>query len=688
MTPLQRFLDDELRAARTWTARVLADTARAAAAGGSLPQGVSAPEVQRALASGQQQVQDLWLQALRRLAENATGGAAARVQPDAGMTVGLALVDDDQAQEDIEVMRAVQLVEHAAEWSLRELQALGATLQGDEEIRPRSNPLRPELVARALREAVQVLPLAPRARAYVLHQAASPLAAALTGAYAAAVERLEAQGVVPLAYRSTRLSPSAVARAIAPGFDISRPGAFDELMSRLPGAQPAGSGLLAAALARRQRSALETLVDQFVAAGSRQALQPDGAPVALLRQQFDALNAAAASDAERNVVNLLARLFDLMLADRRLPAAVRGAVARLQFPALRIALHDREMLNNPLHATWRLLNGIATPGLGYEQPDDPRLAEWLAAVHGALDAADVGTPETHHHAHALRTLEGRAGALLEAERHAGAEVIDKLNELMRRDQLRVRFQERIDRQLQDTALTQELRQFLLASWADVLARCVLRYGEDSRQVLALQAVVPGLLRSLQPLPPGGDLASRTHESERLRAWIDKGLALIGWPEANRAALLGRIATMQARAARPSADPAAMTPEELVRRLRDESDDEGGGQGDPGPASLIDVGNLETMPTPLAPDPADRPSTAWLRQLAPGFWCSGFVRARWRSLRLVWASSDGAYLLFAGSPPGRRFSLTRPALERLAAEGLMKPLEPRNTLERAVDALVA
>jgi hypothetical protein len=63
--------------------------------------------------------------------------------------------------------------------------------------------------------------------------------------------------------------------------------------------------------------------------------------------------------ADPDYLELLNRLFDVILADKRLAADVKFAIASLQAPALRLAQVDDNLLDTHDHAMWLLLDRIA-----------------------------------------------------------------------------------------------------------------------------------------------------------------------------------------------------------------------------------------------------------------------------------------------------------------------------------------
>lgn len=137
---------------------------------------------------------------------------------------------------------------------------------------------------------------------------------------------------------------------------------------------------------------------------------------------------------------------------------------------------------------------------------------------------------------------------------------------------------------------------------------------------------------------------------------------------------------------PLPDPAS--PQALVQRLLEEEDGpvRRADAGD----SLIDADTLATVPAPLLPAAGGVGQGAprrWLESLQPGPWCLLCVRGAWTTARLLWVSDSRRHWLFSDARPLVRYSITRAALDRLVQEGLARPLETRNLLERAVDALM-
>ena len=236
---LQRFVDDELALAPALIERVVAGTLQLLRDTRESP--LAPPErthhfaLVEALQLHGATYRRTFLSTLQAgvratLAEQ-SGGLAADALPAGG---GLELMDESRVEIDIEISRAMQLIDTTAEWELRELQTFTSTLVGQTHVSTESNPFRPLAYASALWEAACAMSPVPAQRTTVLRVSAGVAAGLLKKAWAAACTRLEVQGVEPGIYRTVLLAPGSVpGRGPAPT-DPARPGAMADLLARLP----------------------------------------------------------------------------------------------------------------------------------------------------------------------------------------------------------------------------------------------------------------------------------------------------------------------------------------------------------------------------------------------------------------------------------------------------------------------
>jgi hypothetical protein len=602
-----------------------------------------------ALQRGATRYQTAFLEALRAGVTQemrAEAGAAA----EASVGGGLELMDESRVEVDIEISRAMQIIDSTAEWELRELQTFTSALCGQQHVSAESNPLRPLVYATALWRAACAVTPQPAQQAILLRTSAGVMAGLLKNAWAAASTRLEAQGVEPSIYRTVLLAPGAA-------------------LERAAAAATPQAGVLAEALGR--------------------IASPAPAGTAAFGRQLDP---AASTSADPRVVELLSRMFGLIRADTQLSGACRSVIARLQVAALRIGLQDTTMFESLEHPVWLLTDRIAHASAGYPVPDDPRQAALLSFCEAIAE-------EISRHAASDAAMFKRGAARvdkflaeqLQWQLREAAATVESLRRAERREILGQHLSQRLAEQMAPVRTSPEIRRFVTGAWAKVLAEAMLQFGEQAEPTSTYLKAVDDLLWSLQtpdhPQSRQRLLGLLPGLLQRLRA----GMALIGMPAAEQQVALDALMVVHTEALRPGrAGAETLTPEQIVQRMRDEV------VPDVPPArpfadSVIDIASMDTVPADFMLTDASAANveevTRHLEALAPGQRQRLFIQGRWARAQLLWRSDQSLYFLYAGERAGRTHSITRRALERLDAAGLVQPLEAKSLVQRTLDALL-
>lgn len=614
----------------------------------------------------------------------------------------LSLVDEDQAEENIELLRVVQAVSSNEEAVLRELQSRTATLAGHDRVRAQSNPLRPELMARAVWDAASVLGLSGPASLALLRALAQPLADTLGRICREALARLEQQGVQPAAWRASALPDRRLPAPTPSGFDVTRPGALDALRGRMK-PQLAGSAAGSASLDALDADVLRMLGAGVPAVGS-------AVPVNRLLERLPMLEAAARHMADRQVMELVAGLVDVLIHDAALREPVRKALACLQVPLLRLALREPKLLDDYRHPAWRLIDRLGSHTLGFDDDDDARLCALMQGV-GAVCAelADSQRADAAAFSHALEQFEALARVDLESEAMQAHTIIERLERTERRRALRTGLRrmaqahvhhanaEPVTGGQSGARIDASLAEFLTGPWVDAMAEIALRDGEESPAARGALALIDDVIDSLRPLRSPGERERLIARVPSIVQRIEQGSALIGLPEAERQSVLDLLMRRHRELLRgdllrgelPIAVARELTPEEIVRRMREETDAAPGGEPRFTGDTVYDVGSLPTVPAALMDEaPAQAAPRDWLRHLEPGAWVRLVARGSWTVARVLWVGPARELWLFSDAQEGITHALTRSALERLVAQQLAAPLEERGLLERAVDGLLA
>ena len=644
-------------------------------------------------------------------------GASSAEAP--SMLDGLQLMDENRIEADIEISRASQLIDSVAEWELRELQTFTSTLIGQTHVSAESNPLRPSAYAQALWDATCAINRAPVQRSLLLRTAAASLATQLKMAWAGACTRLESQGVEPSIYR-TMVLPSGI--PTAPSAVESSPGArpkdFAQLLPQMPGLPGTAASSDAATVTLRNVSAavspstaagieaptragvpaaleqalrqIDALLQSRAAANGAQATATSMPGPTPLREHSAALLSQTHAVVDRQIVELLSRVFEAVLSDTQLSPAVRAVMARLQVSALRVALVDRSMLEGHQHPVWLLMNRIASASEVWPQAGDARSGRLLAFCESlAQHIAAAPQQAASLYAEGLARLEAHLGDELRQQQVLARPTINALNATEQREGLERDLSHQLTEQARSVSTTPRIRHFVVQSWARVVAESMMRFGEDHERTMGYLKVVDDLIWSLR-LPDHPQSRQRLLGLlPNLLKCLRSGMALISLPEAEQQAVLDELMAVHTEALRPGAraDAREPSPQEIMQRLRDEVPAEPLSEAGKGYAdSLIEVFSMDTVPADLMSD-ADPPGLAPanpIDAMAVGASCRWFLSGRWRRVQLLWRSDSRRFFVFAGETAGRTHSITRQALERLTSEGLVKPLSDTELIQRAID----
>ena len=709
----QRFVDDELALAPALVQKVVAGTIQLL--GPSLaatnPGGERAhyADIVATLQKSGALYEKTVVESLRRqvAAELAEQSGAAAAQPRADS--GLELMDESRVEVDIEISRAMQLIDSTAEWELRELQTFTSTLVGLGHVSAESNPFRPLVYATALWEAACAVVASQLQRAILLRTSAGVAAGLLKNAWAAATSRLEAQGVEPGVYRTVVLPSSASFGR--PAVEPPRQGPLSNLLGTITksadlaprdsrgAALPSGTGALGSLRsdggATRRSATLESALlrlDELLrqpAFDTSRPGRPAGDSIAHYRAQ---LVASASEPIDRQIIELVTRLFESLLADSQLPAPFRAVVARMQVAVLRVCLAEPATLDSYEHAIWRLLDRIGHTSLGHSRVEDPRLSAlvtFAAAV--AEEMAGASAPDSALFRRGLNRIDAFLSEQLQEQLQAAHSAVAALELAERREVLQQHLTQRLTDQMAAMRTSPTIRRFVTGAWARVIAKEMLDSGEQSEQTLAALKTVDDLLWSVKipdhPQSRQRLIALLPGLLQRIRA----GMEAIALPAVEQQSVLNELMAIHTEALRPGARAGgspALSSEEIVRKMREEV------VPDAPPRSfsdsVIDLSSMETVPAehlPSGGDHADDDPARRIDALRVGDRQRIFLQGRWSRVQLLWRSDQGLFYLFAGESPGHTHSITGRALERLASAGLVQPIEIKPIVQRAVDRMM-
>lgn len=346
---------------------------------------VAATLLQNAPAKRQHLVDSFVASVRSQVQDEAAKAASAAPQEDFAPS-GLSLLDEAEIAADVEMSRAIEAIKSVAEHELRELATFTSALAGDMDVSRDHNPFRAETYARALWSAAQIL--APDAQVSLMRHGGMPLAQVLRKVYAASCARLESVGVEPAVYR-TLILPSGSRTARPSESWQGRAPDMNQVREALPASAPKTDSSAAASPAHHR----------------------------------------PAAKAEAQVYELMGRLFEAMLSDRRISRDIRSVLARLQPTVLRLVMAEPEALEDYGHPVWRFMDQTAhlaalQPGGSEGREQVLRLAEQVVE-----SVAKVAQPDGELFRQGMGRLAADDRERLATRLHAAAEVVLSLQDI-------------------------------------------------------------------------------------------------------------------------------------------------------------------------------------------------------------------------------------------------------------------
>jgi len=483
----------------------------------------------------------------------------------------LTLVDDRDVEIQVSAERIGMTLQHECEWELRELDTLmlgllHAAHRVESEVR---NPLRPEIIGKAMVHGCDAVSERPEVRRALAEQMSRTLASAMPSLYGSIVQEMKSAGVRPpeVTVRSTQGPGYEPGHAVNTGYGtLSGTDGTDSGSGRLGVSSTTRSGgstsgglggygqsgsigqvdaevmTLIKRLAMLGNIAADTQYSVGAGAAGAAGLAGGlGALPNLILANRDELRRTATGSLDHMVIDVVGSLFDQILADPKVPPQMARHIARLQLPVLRAALGDSTFFSSRRHPVRKLVNRIASLAVAFEDFDRGPGQHFLELVRQLVDEIVNGDfDQMLPYEQTLDKLEAfvaeRAKQDVEQQSKATSLLDSKETELL----MQQRFTQQLHVALAPVLMDDFLRQFLTQVWSQALMKAAAAHGADSDTVRRYRVAGRELVMSVQPKGTPADRKAFLLRLPQLMKDLNEGIALIGWPEAARKDFFGKL----------------------------------------------------------------------------------------------------------------------------------------------------
>ncbi|MBN2691184.1 MAG: DUF1631 family protein [Burkholderiaceae bacterium] len=446
----------------------------------------------------------------------------------------------------------------------------------------------------------------------------------------------------------------------------------------------------------------------------------NAAAVNLIEQHRQSLYEVANRPLERLTIDVVSLLFDHILADPKLLPAVKAQLARLQIPVLRLGLRDASLFSSRNHPTRKLLNRVAEYSAGFSSVDEPAAQRFLPflsrMVEAIVNAEEEDATVFEQQLADLQRHIAESAAVVEQQQ---ADAVDALRRAEFRSLLHGALYRHLHEVFARLHTHTQLRDFMLEHWSTVLAESVLRFGEEAQSTQTCKQTASDLIWSVQPKTLDADRKALLKLLPTLVQNLSQGLDLISLPADKRQTFMTWLMDAQAQAIRgqgeaqqaTSRDDALLLQREWSRLLHPQP---GATTVSAMPEALVrneekvTSGLIEASDVPAEPQAADEAAASTqgpasvppgegallspaevaglIASLDIGTWVQLQIQGRSARAQLTWRSPQGLFYMFSSKVGGRAHSMTRRALERMAAQGLILPLEAQGLMDRAMQGV--
>jgi hypothetical protein len=411
-----------------------------------------------------------------------------------------------------------------------------------------------------------------------------------------------------------------------------------------------------------------------------------------LRQRTGELKKKAATSTEKATIEIVALMFQSILAEERIPPAVRVWFARLQMPVLRVAIAEPEFFGSLSHPARQLIDRMGSCVMGFDASSigGSALETEIKRVVQVIEQY----PETGRRVFQLVYDEFQKFlSRFLTEKGPTQRLVSVAQQVEQKETMAIQYTIEMRRMLNDMPVRDEIREFLFKVWAEVLAVSAVKNGPQHEETLALKKSATDLVWAASAKPNRNDRARVIQDLPALLLKLRQGMELmniLGPEQEGHIKIIGDTLA-DAFLSKTEAIPQARI-EAMAQRLANLEDFVG---DDPNTDLPLDAESIELMlgidasMIEVIADGGSRPTIAmiaWAQELQLGNWFTLDHNGITAQVQYVWRSERKQLHLFA-SPEGRSYLIQARRMASYLQAGLLLPNEEEALTVRATrDAL--
>jgi hypothetical protein len=412
-----------------------------------------------------------------------------------------------------------------------------------------------------------------------------------------------------------------------------------------------------------------------------------------LRARTQDLKKKASTQSEKATIEIVALMFQAILAEERIPAAVRVWFARLQMPVLRVALSEPEFFGSLEHPARQLIDRMGSCVLGFDS----------SAINGSALETEIKRvvqvieqyPETGRRVFQLVYEEfQRFLSKFLTEKGPTQKLVSVAQQVEQKETMAIQYTIELRKMLSDVPVRDEIREFLFKVWAEVLAVAAVKNGPQHEETLSLKKSAGDLVWAASAKPNRNDRAKVIEELPGLLTRLRGGMTLLGLQaqvQENHIKVIGDTLA-DAFLSKTEAIPHALI-EEMTRRLANLEDfvsEDDAGELPLDKESIEMMLGIDASMIEVVSSGGSQPSAAmmgWAQELQLGNWFTIDHNGKMNQVQYVWRSDRGQLHLFAASD-GRSYLVQLRRLASYLQAGLLVPTEDEALTVRATREALA